>query len=180
MRWRGRKIGRLNGYPSAYWPAHPMAYKNGSVYIHKVVAFEKLGRTLEPGENVHHKDGNRENWARSNIEVVDASLHGAHHAHGKTLVGWCACCGEQLFLTKTRASRSQHHFCDRACLSKYRNSFIKGSGSPWPPDAKLKEMVWSRPATHVARNLGVSSVAIKKRCDKRGIDTPGRGYWRKK
>lgn len=47
----------------------------------------------------------------------------------------------------------------------------------WPSTAKLREKVWQKPMIHVAADLGVSDVAIKKRCDKLGIELPPAGYW---
>lgn len=49
----------------------------------------------------------------------------------------------------------------------------------WPPDDELAAIVWKDPVTEVARRLGVSSTAVKKRCKQRGISTPPRGYWSK-
>ncbi len=49
----------------------------------------------------------------------------------------------------------------------------------WPSDEELKALIWVKPATSVAKEIGVSSVAIKKRCKLRGIETPPRGYWSK-
>lgn len=43
----------------------------------------------------------------------------------------------------------------------------------------LRDMVWSRPTTHVSKLLGVSDSAIGKRCKLLGIEKPPRGYWRK-
>lgn len=34
------------------------------------------------------------------------------------------------------------------------------------------------PTVKVAKKLGVSNVAIKKRCEKNNIPKPGLGYWR--
>jgi hypothetical protein len=41
-------------------------------------------------------------------------------------------------------------------------------------------LVWSRPMTKVAEDLGISDVALKKICDKHRVPTPPRGYWAKK
>lgn len=49
----------------------------------------------------------------------------------------------------------------------------------WPSNEDLFDMLWSEPATTVAKRLSVSSVAIKKRCKRLGIETPPRGYWAK-
>ena len=42
---------------------------------------------------------------------------------------------------------------------------------------QLYERVWTDPATTVAAELGISSVALKKTCKKLNIPTPTRGYW---
>ena len=51
-------------------------------HAHRVVAEEMLGRKLKPGEVVHHKDGNKQNFSPENLEVLPgqsehAKLHGS-------------------------------------------------------------------------------------------------------
>lgn len=43
--------------------------------------------------------------------------------------------------------------------------------------ADLYELVWSKPMTDLARDFGISDVALAKRCRRLGIPVPGRGYW---
>lgn len=50
----------------------------------------------------------------------------------------------------------------------------------WPDAKKLKALVWSRPLVHAAKDIGVSDVALRKRCVKLGIDLPPRGHWLKR
>ena len=47
----------------------------------------------------------------------------------------------------------------------------------WPTKAKLKRLVWKKPLVHAAADIDVSNVALKKRCQKLGIELPPRGYW---
>lgn len=44
---------------------------------------------------------------------------------------------------------------------------------------QLYELVWSTPGTKLAEKLGVSDVAISKRCRVLGVPRPERGYWAK-
>ena len=44
----------------------------------------------------------------------------------------------------------------------------------------MHDLVWSRPMTKVAEDLGISDVALKKICDKHRVPTPPRGYWAKR
>lgn len=44
----------------------------------------------------------------------------------------------------------------------------------------MYDLVWSRPMTKVAEDLGISDVALKKICDKHRVPTPPRGYWAKR
>jgi hypothetical protein len=41
----------------------------------------------------------------------------------------------------------------------------------------LYELVWSKPMTELAADLGLSDVGLAKRCKKLGVPIPGRGYW---
>ena len=49
----------------------------------------------------------------------------------------------------------------------------------WPIKEVLEKMVWEKPSSLVAKELGVSDVAISKRCKKLEIKKPERGYWEK-
>ncbi len=45
---------------------------------------------------------------------------------------------------------------------------------------ELYDLVWAQPVTKVAKQFGVSDVAIAKACRKLKVPLPGRGYWAKK
>lgn len=42
---------------------------------HRWLVEQQLGRVLAPDEHVHHKDGNRQNNALANLEVLSPSEH---------------------------------------------------------------------------------------------------------
>lgn len=175
--WRGRNVHYSERYPRVYWPEHPQAAKGGMVRIHRVVASEMLGRYLESDEHVHHKDDNPLNWRRSNLEVKPRPLHSSHHARkqgGGRVNVTCAYCGEAFVVPASRAARSKTLCCSLGCANSYHGA------SKWPDDVELRRLVWERPVTRLAKSLGVSSSAVKKRCRLRGISTPPRGYWKKR
>ena len=60
-------------------------------------------------------------------------------------------------------------------------SSILDEREPWfaLTDSELQKMVWYKPVTEVAKEMGVSDVAIRKRCRKAGIKTPPFGFWAK-
>ncbi|MFZ4682512.1 MAG: hypothetical protein ACOYMS_08425 [Terrimicrobiaceae bacterium] len=45
---------------------------------------------------------------------------------------------------------------------------------------ELYELVWSKPATAIASDYGISDVAVAKHCKKHEVPRPSRGYWAKK
>lgn len=44
---------------------------------------------------------------------------------------------------------------------------------------ELRTLIWSAPSTRVARDFGVSDVAVAKRCKRLGLTKPPRGFWAK-
>lgn len=62
---------------------HHLRMASGYGYQHRLVAEKALGRRLRRGEDVHHKDGNRENCRPWNLRVVGHAEHAAEHAAKK-------------------------------------------------------------------------------------------------
>ncbi len=79
--WKGGRTVASNGYVLIrVGKDHHLADIRGYAYEHRIVAEKILGRKLNKGEQVHHKDGNRTNNDSSNLEVMrDAKSH--HRLH---------------------------------------------------------------------------------------------------
>jgi hypothetical protein len=71
--WKGGKIVGTDGYVRVYRPEDPRANMGRYMAEHKVVMEELLGRPLLPNENVHHKNGNRQDNRPSNLELWTSS-----------------------------------------------------------------------------------------------------------
>lgn len=67
--WKGGRHIDKNGYVLVCLPEHHLADSNGYVREHRLIAEQKLGRALLPGEVVHHLDGDKTNNHPDNLEV---------------------------------------------------------------------------------------------------------------
>lgn len=68
---RGGIIITEDGYRAIWCPEHPYAQRKGYILEHRLIMEQHLKRYLEPNEIVHHKDGNQENNALSNLGLFD-------------------------------------------------------------------------------------------------------------
>ncbi len=65
---------------------------------------------------------------------------------------------------------------------KCKNKFIKQEAKykiKWPTKEELHKLIWEKPTSTLAKELGVSDKAVEKHCKKLGLLKPPRGYWAK-
>ena len=109
-----------HGYRLIYvGKSHHLSDISGYAYEHRIVAEGIIGRKLKPGEEVHHKDGNKLNNLPDNLEVVkDRHHHMVFHRKGNkalrmpneanTMV-YCKCgCGQE-FLKYDTSGRGRNY-----------------------------------------------------------------------
>ena len=68
-----------NGYIEIYAPKHPHKNKRNCIYEHQKVMEDYLGRYLEKGEVVHHKDLCKTNNNIENLQSLTMSEHSKLH-----------------------------------------------------------------------------------------------------
>lgn len=61
-------------------PMHPQANSKGLYPLHRVVMANYIGRILRPDELVHHRNENKFDNRKSNLEMVSRPEHARHHA----------------------------------------------------------------------------------------------------
>ncbi len=142
---------------------------------------------------VNHK--NRD-WLDDRIDNLEFLCPNCH----SQTEGWCGSQGgTSLFSdavqsqTRLRRKRASGGMADAAILGVAARKGRKGSspflrtkpskGRPrkgtWPSREELQKLILNKPATEVAKFVGVSSVAVKRMAVRLGLETRPRGYWSK-
>jgi len=78
--WKGGLVDDGRGRMLVYAPKHPFPSWNGThVYRYRLVLERFLGRFLQPGEIVHHKNGCVNDDRIENLEIMTQAEHAALH-----------------------------------------------------------------------------------------------------
>jgi hypothetical protein len=112
------------GYVQFRDHSHPLAYDDGSVYMHRHVASIKLNRWITTDEHVHHIDGDKLNNSEENLITVSSAEHARIHSPGneygpdeRSLEEYdCVCCGSGFYPLKSSKTKK---FCSHKCFGEY-------------------------------------------------------------
>lgn len=78
----------VNGYRHLFFPEHPNADKRGCVFEHVVVMSSVLGRPLVEDEEVHHKNGVRDDNRPENLELMNKGHPKGQRIEDKLAWAW--------------------------------------------------------------------------------------------
>ena len=73
--WHTHRSINQSGYIEIYSPNHPFKTKRGYVKEHRLVMEGHIGRYLGKGEEVHHRNENKQDNRIENLELL------SHHQH---------------------------------------------------------------------------------------------------
>lgn len=92
------RVKTYHGYILVRRPEHPQATKRGYIMEHRLVMEKMIGRHLEKGEVVHHKNKNKSDNRKRNLELMTKYQHDCLPKPKNPLV--CPKCGHTIARTK--------------------------------------------------------------------------------
>lgn len=120
------RIPKCGKYIAIKCPSHPACWKNGYIYLHRIIMEIKLGRILTGAEVIHHKDENGHNNDPENLEIVanqaaHAKIHKPKSPDARVTLK-CDHCGKPFIRlrrrTKDKMGRA-NNFCSYSCNGKF-------------------------------------------------------------
>ena len=160
--------------------SHPRANVDGAVYVHMIVAEQKLGRNLLPEEHVHHRDLNKLNNEPDNImvfatngdhvrfhlydcneDMLSLNLNGAYICNEQK--HYCVDCGVEITRKAKRCNDCSHKHdrkVERPSLNELLNTLTDLNGN----------------FTKAGKKYGVTDNAVRKWCDSYGISRKSVDY----
>lgn len=109
-----------------WYPDHSRAYDEGYV-LRSIVAYEFYhGITVPKDMDIHHKDRDRLNDSKENLEMMPHRKHAALHCRGKDPTAHieriCKCCGRPFKIERWRLKdKTRGRYCSQECYHKQRS-----------------------------------------------------------
>jgi len=143
---------------------------------------------------VDHQNGNSLDNRLENLRFLCPNCHSQTPNFAGRNIGKPGTLGtqryqqRQILASQTRAQRDQETQKEERKAKKLQEKLVKQamrvpyvqpSKGNWPAPDQLREWVQTQPVVQIAKLIGVSGSAVKKRCKYLGIPTPSRGYWAK-
>lgn len=161
----------------------PPNSSDGTVYLHREIASEKLGRKLKPGETVHHVDEDKFNNDPENLWVFRSNADHSSY-HNQKLLNLIP----EIIINEdgsyTTIKYRQEILCECGNDKSYDADKCKSCNEEWiarniPSKEELQKLIWEIPSTQIAEIYNVSDKSISKWCKKYNLSKPPRGYWTK-
>lgn len=162
-----------SGYFMFYRPGHPMADKAGRLMEHRLVMAEHLGRMLDACEVVHHKDGDRQNNAIENLELMSGHKeHAATHAQESELYQLrqqgklrCSACKEVKPLDSFDIGNSMRYGRKNQCKECRAVAYRKAHPDTRPHDVIMRERHQNRWLASDAYKLFLAGQKVCRHCN---------------
>lgn len=133
---------------------------------------------------VDHIDGDWRNCLRENLRLLCPNCHSQQPTSRNeklrrpTVSLTCEVCGREFTRRARKASaKLGSTVCSRRCAGALAP--VGATKIDWPEADTLKQMALVTPINTIAKQLGVASGTLRKRLDRLGIKSLGRGYWQK-
>ena len=104
-------------------PDHPRASKGG--YISRsIVAYEAYHKIMVPANmDIHHKDGNKLNDSKENLEMMTHGEHTITHCRIPRITRICKKCGKEFLIERWRLKDpSRGKYCSQKCYHAHERS----------------------------------------------------------
>lgn len=133
----------IQGYECIKLKGHPLASKNGVVFVHRKVWFEHNGE-IPKGFVIHHKNGNKLDNRIENLEMCSRSEHmKEHYKEGLGVLNGeaamceltCVICGTKFIRKQSMNAYNDKHknskhalrTCSRSCWAVVANAYKHGT-----------------------------------------------------
>lgn len=152
--WNEGKL-QNRGYFYVYRPDHPNRSPMGMVRRHHIVWWLETGEVIQPGEALHHIDGDKTNDKLDNLQKMSHGDHTRLHSSKPEIECTCNICGDIFYTPQFRINQGRGKVCSQECWQ----SFKRGANSS---RAKLsKEQVdiirsSTQKGADLARRFGVA------------------------